>query len=98
MPLGWEEHLDKRGTPCAYCGASSTRTLIVEPDVFVNGECKRRGKRVGICDDHEPEMADDVAAAVSFHRRKSKGAEQLAMDTGDARADRKRDAIFGNDK
>lgn len=91
--LGWQEHIDKSGTPCAYCGEPSTQTLIVEPDQYANNELKRRGIRVGVCDAHVPAIADDVAPAVSFRRRRAKGFEQLPMDTGD----RRDDAIYGND-
>lgn len=79
---GWTEHIDKTGTPCAYCGEPSTETLVLEPEEYAKGELKRRGKRVGVCDQHNRER-DDPAKALSFRRRKAKGVEQLAMDVDD---------------
>jgi hypothetical protein len=80
---GWLEHVDKTGTPCAYCGEPSTRTLELESDQWSAGFLKRRGKRVGLCDDCQPMLAEDSAAAVHFRRRGAKGVEQLAIDIGD---------------
>jgi hypothetical protein len=94
--LGWNEHVNKVGTPCAYCGEPSTRTLVIEPDAYSNGELKRRGIRAGVCDAHVPQQMEDVADAVSFRRRKAKDVEQLTIDTGDV--PKKKGAIFGIDQ
>lgn len=83
MPDGWEgwaQHHDKTGTPCAYCGEPSTRTLVVEPDEFLtNGSLKRRGKRVGLCASCQPAISGDSAEAVHFRRRRAKGHKQLEL-------------------
>lgn len=95
IDYGWNAHIDKTGSPCAYCGAPSTQTLVVEADEYKNHECVRRGKRVGTCDAHFRE-AEEKAPALSFRRRKDKTAEQLSMDVGDDHESRG-NAIYGND-
>lgn len=74
--FGWLRHLDKRGTPCAYCGEPSTETFIVEPDQYKGDAVARRGKRVGVCDEHyrEPEPR------VGPKPRRKRSAEQMRMD------------------
>jgi hypothetical protein len=84
---GWTQHVDKTGTPCAYCFKPSTRTLTVEPDEFSpRGDLKRLGKHVGLCDSCQPKVAEDYASAVHFRRRTSKGHEQLALVDRDTNA------------
>jgi hypothetical protein len=79
---GWEEHRNKEGTPCAYCGATSVRTLVVEPDEYNGrGELKRRGKRVGLCDTCTPQTSEDSAPSVHFRRRRTV-ADQLRWEIG----------------
>lgn len=97
MSLGWQEHIDKTGTPCAYCEKPLTQTLIVEPDQYSNGELRRRGIRVGVCDDHVPVVSEDVSQAVTFRRRGIKGVEQLSIDTDDLPTRRRGGAIGGNE-
>ena len=83
MPAeGWNEHIDKTGTPCGWCGEPSTHTLVLEPDQYKNQELHRRGKRVGVCDKHNREQ-EELATAVTFRRRGAKGVEQTALDVGD---------------
>lgn len=79
---GWTQHIDKTGSPCAYCGAPSTRTLVVEPDVYSAGELKRRGKRVGLCDEHW-RAVEDQPPSVFFRRRGARDVEQLSLDVGE---------------
>lgn len=78
--FGWSAHIDKTGTPCVYCSEPSTQTLVLEPDEYQAGELKRRGKRVGVCDEHnrEPEQR----APADRMRRRAQGVEQLSLDTG----------------
>lgn len=84
---GWAEHVNKEGTPCAYCFQPSTRTLTVEPDEFSpRGDLKRLGKHVGLCDTCNPVVSEDAAKAVHFRRRGSKGHEQLSMVDRDTNA------------
>lgn len=91
---GWNAYVDKRGTPCAYCGEASTHTLVLEPDEYKNKELHRRGKRVGVCDAHN-RAPEDLPAAVTFRRRKAKGVEQTTLDVEDGHD--QRGAIYGND-
>jgi hypothetical protein len=77
---GWTAHLDKRGTPCAYCGEPSTETFVVEPDQYRNHEPARRGKRIGVCDEHKREPENPTGLAM---RRHAKGVEQMSLDVGD---------------
>lgn len=76
MNLGLLEHMDRRSTPCAWCGKPSTHTLIVEParDGTVDDI------RVGSCDKHRREP-EPLPAAVTFHRRSYRGSEtQMGFD------------------
>jgi hypothetical protein len=91
---GWTAHVDQTGTPCVYCGEPSTHTLVVEPDAFSAGELKRRGKRVGVCDEHQ-RVAQEQSASVTFRRRGDRAVEQLSMDTGDESPNRG-NAILGD--
>jgi hypothetical protein len=96
MPnYGWNEYIDQTGTPCAYCGATSTHTLVLEPDEYKNKELHRRGKRVGVCDKHN-RAPEDLPAAMTFRRRKAKGVEQIALDVGDGHG-KQQGAIYGDD-
>jgi hypothetical protein len=79
---GWTQHIDKTGSPCAYCGKPSTHTLIVEPDQYRNEALVRRGKRVGLCDEHWRPVQEPAPSA-NFRRRKDREAEQTTMDLGD---------------
>lgn len=78
ISTGWQEHLDKRGTPCVYCQRDSTMTLVVVPDEWRGAELHRRGVRVGTCYDHYREP-DSVATAVNFRRVWDRVHEQLRL-------------------
>jgi len=80
-PSGWLAYVDKTGTPCAYCDRPSTETLIVEPDDWAkDGDLRRRGIRVGVCEKHTGKTSDGPPPAVTFRRRGLKDVDQTSIE------------------
>lgn len=91
--FGWNEYINKTGTPCGWCDKPSTHTLVLEPDEYKAQELVRRGKRVGVCDEHN-RPAEELPPALNFRRRKAKDVEQLKIDTDTTTLD---GTVYGKD-
>ena len=71
--FGLLAHLDKTGTPCAYCGEPSTHTFVVGASDTLPDY------RVGLCDGHQREREPRLPT----RRTADKTAIQMGLDVGD---------------